>query len=41
MRTLEVYRNGILAGMLIEADRKHYIFRYEDNYFMNPIKFYD
>jgi serine/threonine-protein kinase HipA len=36
MRILEVYRNGIFAGMLIEANRKHYIFRYEDNYFMDP-----
>jgi HipA-like protein len=36
MRTLEVYRNRILAGLLIEADRKHYIFRYENNYFMDP-----
>lgn len=35
MRTLEIYRNGILAGLLIEADRKHYIFRYDDRYFMD------
>jgi serine/threonine-protein kinase HipA len=35
MRTLEVYRNRILAGLLIEADRKLYIFRYEDNYFLD------
>ena len=38
MRTLEVYRNRILAGLLIEADRKLYIFRYEDNYFMDPVQ---
>ena len=38
MRTLEVYRNRNLAGLLIEEDRKHYIFRYEDNYFVDPIQ---
>jgi serine/threonine-protein kinase HipA len=35
MRTLEIYRNGVLAGLLIEKNRKHYVFRYEDNYFID------
>ena len=35
MRTLEIYRNGMLAGLLIEENRKHYIFRYDDKYFMD------
>ncbi|MDZ4682792.1 MAG: HipA N-terminal domain-containing protein [Saprospiraceae bacterium] len=30
---MEIYRNGILAGMLTEENRQHYVFRYEDNYF--------
>ena len=33
MRKLEVYRNGILAGILSEEDRKHYVFRYDDVYY--------
>jgi HipA-like protein len=35
MRTLEIYRNGILAGFLIEVNRKHYTFKYDDAYFLN------
>jgi HipA-like protein len=35
MRTLEIYRNGILAGLLIEENRKRYIFRYDDKYLMD------
>jgi HipA-like protein len=38
MRIVVVYRNGILAGQLIEADRRHYRFRYEDAYFSDPSK---
>ncbi len=38
MRTLEIYRNGILAGLLTEENRKHYTFRYDDNYFMDDSK---
>ena len=38
MRTLEIYRNGILAGLLIEENRKHYIFRYDEAYFMDENK---
>ena len=33
MRKAEVYRNGILAGFLIEENRNKYIFRYLDIYF--------
>jgi serine/threonine-protein kinase HipA len=35
MRTLEIYRNGILAGLLIEENRKQYIFRYDEKYFLD------
>jgi HipA-like protein len=33
MRKLAIYRNGILAGELIEESRKAYIFRYDEVYF--------
>ncbi|MEI7501331.1 MAG: HipA N-terminal domain-containing protein [Bacteroidota bacterium] len=33
MRKAEVYRNGILAGILSEESRKSYLFRYTDAYF--------
>jgi HipA-like protein len=33
MRTLEIYRNGLLAGTLTEENRNRYVFRYDDNYF--------
>ncbi|MBI5219205.1 MAG: HipA N-terminal domain-containing protein [Bacteroidia bacterium] len=32
MRKAEVYRNGILAGVLTEENRKSYVFRYESSY---------
>lgn len=35
MRTLEIYRNGIIAGLLIEENRNHYIFKYDEKYFMD------
>src|SRR5664279_6264756 len=35
MRTLNVYRNGILAGVLSEENRKSYVFRYDYAYFSN------
>jgi HipA-like protein len=35
MRTLEIYRNGILAGLLIEENRKKYVFRYNETYFID------
>jgi len=33
MRKVEVYRNGIMAGMLTEENRESYLFRYADAYF--------
>lgn len=38
MRTMEIYRNGILAGTLIEDNRQHFVFRYDDNYFNDASK---
>ena len=38
MRKLEIYCNGILAGLLIEDNRKQYIFKYDEKYFMDEIK---
>jgi serine/threonine-protein kinase HipA len=38
MRKVEVYRNGMLAGLLIEEDRRHYVFRYDDSYFSDSTK---
>jgi serine/threonine-protein kinase HipA len=34
MRTLEIYRNERLAGWLLEENRQHYIFKYEEKYFL-------
>jgi serine/threonine-protein kinase HipA len=36
MRKAAVYRNGILAGELIQDNSSLYIFRYQDAYFGNP-----
>lgn len=33
MRAMKIYRNGILAGMLMEKNRQRYVFRYDDDYF--------
>ena len=38
MRKLEIYCNGILAGQLIEENRKQYIFKYDEKYFIDEIK---
>jgi HipA-like protein len=38
MRAMEIYRNGTLAGTLKEENRKHYVFRYDDNYFNDSSK---
>jgi serine/threonine-protein kinase HipA len=35
MRKAEIYRNGKLAGFLVEESRNKYIFRYEDTYFVD------
>ena len=33
MRSAEIYRNGKLAGVLIEENRNMYVFRYDNLYF--------
>lgn len=33
MRTLEIYRNGVLAGTLIEENTQQYVFSYDNAYF--------
>ena len=38
MRTVEIYSNGIFAGLLIEENRNHYIFRYDEKYFIDDNK---
>lgn len=38
MRKLEIYCNSILAGLLIEENRKQYIFKYDEKYFIDEIK---
>ncbi len=35
MRQAEIYRNGIMAGILTEESHKSYLFRYDDAYFNN------
>ena len=36
VRSVEVYRNSVLAGILREEDNRHYTFRYDDKYFNDP-----
>ena len=38
MRELEVYRNGILAGILTAVVGQNFVFRYEDEYFNDGSK---
>lgn len=38
MRSVEVYRNGILAGTLTEENSQLYVFVYDDNYFNDQTK---
>lgn len=38
MRQAEVYRDGILAGTLIEENRNSFIFRYNETYFADKEK---
>ena len=38
MRVMEIYRNGVLAGLLSEENRKSYKFRYEESYFNDRTK---
>jgi len=33
MRKAEVYRNGVLAGVLTETDNSTYVFTYNESYF--------
>ena len=35
---MEIYRNGVLAGILSEENRKSYIFRYDERYFNDTTK---
>lgn len=35
---MQIYRNGIPAGILTEENRTSYIFRYDDEYFHDPGK---
>ena len=39
MRKAEIYRNGILAGILTEESRNSYLFRYDDAYFSDSNKY--
>lgn len=36
MRSVEVYRNNVLAGILTEENDRQYTFRYDDKYFIDP-----
>lgn len=38
MRAMEIYRNGIFAGILTEENRKNYTYRYDDVYFNDSSK---
>ncbi len=38
MRAMEIYRNGTLAGTLTEKNRQHFVFRYDDFYFIDSNK---
>jgi len=38
MRKVEVYRNGVLAGILTEENKKSYVFQYDDAYFLDQNK---
>src|SRR5690349_19522965 len=39
MRKAAVYRNGVLAGVLVEESRDSYSFRYDDAYFIDSNKY--
>jgi HipA-like protein len=38
MRKAEVYRDGVLAGTLIEENRNSFVFRYNESYFVDKDK---
>lgn len=33
MRSVQIYRNGVLAGVLTEENRNRFVYRYDDAYF--------
>lgn len=35
---MEIYRNGVLAGLLSEENRNNFVFRYEESYFNDTTK---
>lgn len=39
MRKAEVYRNGVLAGVLSETDNSTYVFTYNESYFNDNAKY--
>jgi serine/threonine-protein kinase HipA len=38
MRQVEVYRNGIFAGILAEVNQQQFVFKYDDVYFNDASK---
>ncbi len=38
MRSVEVYHNGVLAGILSEENRQRFVFSYNDNYYNDASK---
>lgn len=38
MRVMEIYRNGVLAGILSEENRNSFAFRYDERYFNDTTK---
>jgi len=38
MRQVEVYRNGIFAGILAEVNHQQFVFKYDDVYFNDASK---
>jgi HipA-like protein len=38
MRAMEIYRNGVLAGLLSEENRNSFVFRYDERYFNDTTK---
>ena len=38
MRAVEIYRNGVFAGILTEENRNMYVYRYDDAYYNDTAK---
>jgi len=38
MRATEIYHNGMFAGILTEENRRQFVFKYDDNYFIDESK---